>query len=61
MCAAAGLHADQTRCQLGKERQHLLAPELPDDDDLALGIDAMDLEHFICRLCDRPASGFQER
>jgi len=30
--------------------QHLLASELPGDDDLALGIDAVDLEHLLCNI-----------
>src|SRR6185295_17057150 len=50
MRTAAGLHADQTRWQLGEKRQHLLASELPGDDDLALGIDAVDLEHLLCKV-----------
>src|SRR5215468_11564155 len=50
MRTAAGLHADQTRRQLGEERQHLLASELPGDHDLALGIDAVDLEHLLCKV-----------
>jgi hypothetical protein len=44
MRTAASLHADETRRQLGEARQHLLASELPGDDDLALGIDAVHLE-----------------
>src|SRR5262249_4138291 len=55
MRTAAGLHADQTRRQLGKERQHLLASELARDDDLALRIDAVDLEHLLCKV--EPDSG----
>jgi len=47
MRTAAGLHADQTRRQLGEERRHLLASEPSGDDDLALGIDAVDLEHLL--------------
>src|SRR5262245_64481382 len=50
MRTAAGLHADQTRRQLGEERQHLLASELPGDDDLARRIDAVDLEHLLCKV-----------
>src|SRR5262247_1992115 len=50
MRTAAGLHADQTRRQLGEERQHLLASELAGDDDLALRIDAVDLEHLLCKV-----------
>src|SRR5262245_37825427 len=50
MRTAAGLHADPTRRQLSEERQHLLASELPGDDDLALGIDAVDLEHLLCKV-----------
>src|SRR5262245_20263815 len=50
MRTAAGLHADQTRRQLGEERQHLLASELPGNDDLALGIHAVDLEHLLCKV-----------
>src|SRR3981081_146669 len=40
----------QTRRQLGEERQHLLASELPGNDDLALGIDAVDLEDLLCKV-----------
>jgi|SRR5262245_13430398 len=40
---------DQTRRQLAEERQCLLASELPSDDDLALGIDAVDLERLLCK------------
>src|SRR5262249_30861455 len=50
MRTAAGLHGDQTRRQLAEERQHLLTSELPGDDDLALGIDAVDLEHLLCKV-----------
>src|SRR5262245_26158560 len=50
MRTAARLHADQTRRQLGEERQYLFAPQLPGDDDLALGIDAVDLEHLLCKI-----------
>src|SRR5262245_10497721 len=50
MRTAAGLHPDQTRRQLGEERQHLLASELARDDDLALRIDAVDLEHLLCKV-----------
>src|SRR5262245_57222838 len=50
MRTSAGLHADQTRLQLGEERQLLLASELARDDDLALGIDAVDLEHLLCKV-----------
>src|SRR5262249_55038674 len=50
MRTAAGLHADQTRRQLREERQHVLASELPGYDDLALGIDAVDLEHLLCKV-----------
>src|SRR5262245_3570675 len=50
MRTAACLHADETRCQLGEERQHLLASELAGDDDIALGIDAVDLEHLLCKV-----------
>src|SRR5262249_44733752 len=42
--------ADQARRQLSEERQHLLTSELPGDDDLALGIDAVDLEHLLCKV-----------
>src|SRR5215475_4567767 len=44
---------DQTRRQLAEERQCLLASELPSDDDLALGIDAVDLEPFFARVDHR--------
>src|SRR5262249_35610420 len=50
MRAAAGLHADQARRQLGKECQNLIAPELPGDDDLTFAIDAMHLEHLLCKV-----------
>src|SRR5262249_29782757 len=50
MRTAAGLHADQTRRQLGEEGQHLLASELPGNDNLALGIDAVDLEYLLCKV-----------
>src|SRR5262245_39151332 len=35
---------------LAKKRQHLLASELPRHDDLTLGIDAVDLEHLLCKV-----------
>src|SRR5262249_47392309 len=50
MRAAAGLHADQTPRQLGEERQHLFASELPGNDDLVLSIHAVDLEHLLCKV-----------
>src|SRR5262245_1348044 len=50
MRTAARLHADQTRRQLGEERQYLFAFQLPGDDDLALGFDAVDLEHLLCKI-----------
>src|SRR5215831_14659269 len=50
MRTAAGLHADQTRWQLGKERQYLFASQLAGDDDHALGIDAVDLEYLLCKI-----------
>src|SRR5262249_9447988 len=43
-------HADQTRWQLGKERQYLFASQLAGDDDHALGIDAVDLEYLLCKI-----------
>ena len=50
MRTAAGLYADQTRWQLGKECEHLLASELPGNTDPALGVDAVNLEHILCEI-----------
>src|SRR5262249_23020723 len=50
MRTAAHLHADEARRQLGEQRQHLLASEPPDNDDLALRIDAVDLEYLLCKV-----------
>ena len=46
MRTPARLHADETRWQLGEERQHLLAFEPPGDDDIASDIDAVDVEYL---------------
>jgi hypothetical protein len=43
----AGFHSDQARCQSGKERDDLGTAQPPAQDDLALIIDAVDLEHVL--------------
>src|SRR5262249_42955315 len=48
MRTPARFHADETRWQLGEERQHLLASEPPGDDDIAGDIDAVDVEYLLC-------------
>jgi hypothetical protein len=58
---AAGLHADQTLRQLGEERQHLFASELPGNDDVALGIDAVDLEDLLCKVEPNGGNHFHGR
>jgi hypothetical protein len=40
-----GLDAHQARWQLPKERQHVTALQLPPDDRLFSGINAVDLEY----------------
>jgi hypothetical protein len=43
--AGTGLHADQTRWQVGKELEHLAAAKLLGDNRLATGVDAVHMEH----------------
>ena len=47
MRRAAGFHADQAGRNLAEELEHLLAAQLPVDDDLAIAIGAMDLEDIL--------------
>src|SRR5215471_11690320 len=42
-----GLHTDQARRQGLKKCHHLAAPELLPDNDLLVGVDAVDLEHVL--------------
>ena len=42
-----GLHTDEARLQLPEKLEHLCAPQLPRDDNLAILIDAMHLEHAL--------------
>src|ERR687892_253898 len=43
--AGTRLNADQAGRQVGEELEHLAAPKLPGDERLAMGVDAMHLEH----------------
>src|SRR5215471_21608878 len=42
-----GLHTDQARRQGLKKCHHLAAPELLPDNDLLVGVDAVDLKHVL--------------
>ncbi len=45
VCAGTGLDADQAGRQVGEEFEHLAAAKLSGDERLAMGIDAVHLEH----------------
>src|SRR6478736_9907876 len=47
MRSAACLHADKTRRQLGKERQHLRSPQRLANDRLSGGIDRVNLKNAL--------------
>jgi hypothetical protein len=46
----AGLHPDQARRQLREERHHLPPPQLPDGNDLAASVDAVNLEDALGKI-----------
>jgi hypothetical protein len=47
MRRATGFHADQAGRNLAEELEHLFAAQLSVDDDLAIAINAMDLEDIL--------------
>jgi hypothetical protein len=47
VCCRARFHANEARLDLRKKRDHLLATKLPNDNNLALFVDAMNLENIL--------------
>lgn len=50
MCCRTRFHADETRLELFKERNHLVAAQLPDENNFVAFINAMYLEDILGKI-----------